>query len=117
MRNLCNGGCPKDRFGVSRDGEAGQNYLCEGLELFFMHTGPMMSLMAQLLQKRRAPSEIMEIVKDRDAERTHNAPCPCGSGNKFRKCHGDRNPETPFSKLDLATAGAAVGTTLQMGDS
>jgi uncharacterized protein len=102
VRHLCNGGCPKDRFGVSRDGEPGQNYLCEGLELFFMHTGPTMSLMAQLIQKRRAPSEVMGIIADRDAEQTHNALCPCGSGNKFRRCHGDQNPVSPFSKLELS---------------
>ena len=42
VRHLCNGGCPKDRFVLSRDGEPGQNYLCSGLELFFMHTGHLM---------------------------------------------------------------------------
>jgi len=109
VRHLCNGGCPKDRFGVSRDGEPGQNYLCEGLELFFMHTGPTMSLMAQLIQKRRAPSEVMGIITDRDAEQPHNALCPCGSGIKFRKCHGDQNPESPFSKLELSPEEVELG--------
>jgi len=74
-----------------------------------MHTGPTMSLMAQLIQKRRAPSEIMGIIADRDAQQTHNALCACGSGNKFRKCHGDPNPQSPFSKLDLPPVEAEVG--------
>ena len=117
VRHLCNGGCPKDRFGVSRDGEPGQNYLCEGLELFFMHTGPTMSMMAQLLQQRRAPSEVMGIIADRDAQQAHNALCPCGSGKKFRKCHGDQNPESPFSKLDPSTAPVEIDTSPVAGSS
>ena len=56
VRHLCNGGCPKDRFSLSRDGEPGHNYLCAGLELFFMHTGPAFSAMAQLLQRDLSPS-------------------------------------------------------------
>ncbi|MGA9584401.1 MAG: anaerobic sulfatase maturase [Terracidiphilus sp.] len=110
VRHLCNGGCPKDRFGVSRDGEPGHNYLCEGLELFFMHTGPTMSMMAQLLQRNRAPSEVMGIIADRDAQQAHNALCSCGSGRKFRKCHGDRAPESPFSKLESLTPPVQIDT-------
>ena len=58
VRPLCNGGCPKDRFVRSRDGEPGHNYLCAGLELFFTHTRPAMQAMARLLQQGRPPSEI-----------------------------------------------------------
>jgi len=90
VRHLCNGGCPKDRFALSRDGQPGQNYLCPGLELFFMHTGPAFSRMAQLIQQNRAPSEIMAWVAAGDEKRGVYQPCPCGSGKKFRFCHGKK---------------------------
>jgi uncharacterized protein len=89
VRALCHGGCPKDRFALSRDGDEGQNYLCPGLELFFTHTRPAMRTMAQLLQQRRAPSEVMAITTADDAKRGPYQPCPCGSGQKFRFCHGN----------------------------
>jgi uncharacterized protein len=90
VRSLCNGGCPKDRFALSRDGEAGQNYLCAGLELFFKHTRPAMQEMARLLRQHRAPAEIMAATAAEDERRGPYQPCPCGSGRKFKFCHGDR---------------------------
>lgn len=95
--NWCNGGCPKDRFALSKDGEPGQNYLCAGLEKFFMHTGPTFNVMAQLLQKNGAPSDVMTTIADLDEKRGSYQSCPCGSGKKFRICHGDNAPNTPFS--------------------
>ncbi len=90
VRNWCNGGCPKDRFALSRDGEPGQNYLCAGLEHFFMHTGPTFAKMAQLIQQGRAPAELMASIATDDAKCGPYRPCPCGSGEKFRFCHGNR---------------------------
>ncbi len=99
VKHWCNGGCPKDRFAVSRDGETGQNYLCPGLELFFTHTNSSFSMMAQLLRKGYAPADVMAWTVERDAERT-NQPCSCGSGKNFRFCHGENNPQTPFSGVE-----------------
>lgn len=97
VRFLCNGGCPKDRFVLSRDGEPGHNYLCPGLELFFLHTRPTMQIMDQLLKQGRAPSDVMAWLAAEDAKRGPYQPCPCGSGRKFRFCHGNRSPESPFT--------------------
>jgi uncharacterized protein len=109
---LCNGGCPKDRFAPSRDGEPGQNYLCRGLELFFKHTRPAMHRMARLLEMSRAPSEIMAFMADEDRKREPYQPCPCGSGRKFRFCHGDSAPASAFSGVSPAQAPPAPGRPL-----
>jgi uncharacterized protein len=92
VRQLCNGGCPKDRFASSRDGESGQNYLCAGLELFFTHTRPAMQTMATLLRQGRPPSDIMALAAADDARNGPYRPCPCGSARKFRFCHGAAVP-------------------------
>ena len=102
VRNWCNGGCPKDRFVLSKDGEPGQNYLCAGLEKFFMHTGPTFNVMAQLYKQGHPPAEVMNSIAALDARRDGYKPCPCGSGKKFRFCHGERDPQTPFSGVKPA---------------
>jgi len=102
VKHLCNGGCPKDRFALSSDGDPGHNYLCAGLYQFFTHTRPAMQTMAQLLQRGRAPSEVMAWIAAEDAKGGPYAPCSCGSGKKFRFCHGNLEPQSPFSALNLA---------------
>lgn len=49
----CHGGCPGHR-------EEGRNALCEGLKMFFEHSGPAMDRMKALLGANRAPAEIMQ---------------------------------------------------------
>ena len=88
VRPLCNGGCPKDRFVDSKDGEPGHNYLCEGFYRFFTHTRPAMQHMGQLYSSGQAPAGVMQWVASADARRGPYAPCPCGSGRKLRFCHG-----------------------------
>ncbi|MHB1010439.1 MAG: anaerobic sulfatase maturase [Propionibacteriaceae bacterium] len=59
VRWACNGGCPKDRFGTTRDGEPSLNYLCEGYYTFFSHAQPGIELMGRLLQQGQPASDIM----------------------------------------------------------
>ena len=57
---FCNGGCPKDRFGFSSDGQPGQYWLCSGLRAFFAHAEPILENVMAMSAKGRKPAEIME---------------------------------------------------------
>jgi uncharacterized protein len=96
VRFACHGECPKNRFTKTPDGEPGLNYLCAGYKAFFHHVGAPLELLAHLVRLQRPASEIMQVLAERQsapkskARVGRNAPCPCGSGRKFKKCH-----ETP----------------------
>ncbi|MGZ4304945.1 MAG: SEC-C metal-binding domain-containing protein [Solirubrobacteraceae bacterium] len=44
--------------------------------------------MWDLLREDRAPSEIVGRYASEDARRGRNDPCTCGSGHKWKHCHG-----------------------------
>jgi len=92
VRFACHGGCPKDRFLRTPDGEPGLNYLCPGFKHFFHHVDPPMRTMGALLRQGRAPSDIMGQYAAADARRGRNDPCTCGSGRKWKRCHGAPPP-------------------------
>jgi uncharacterized protein len=62
VRFACNGGCPKDRFIETPDGETGLNYLCAGYKLYFHHIDQPMRTMADLLRQGRYADEIMPML-------------------------------------------------------
>ena len=88
VRFACHGGCPKDRFISTPDGEPGLNYLCPGYKLFFHHVDEPMRAMSDLLRQGRPPSDLSGRYAAHDADRGRNDPCPCGSGRKWKQCHG-----------------------------
>ena len=96
VRFACNGGCPRNRFIETPDGESGLNYLCAGYKQFFNHINRPMGIMADLLRRGRYADEIMNILSMQELNRLRQAmanaqpndPCPCGSGKKFKNCHG-----------------------------
>jgi uncharacterized protein len=90
---LCHGGCPKDRFAFTPDGEGDLNYLCAGYRRFYGHVLPALERMAELDRAGSSPATIMaELeVAERDERarwRTtgRNDLCPCGSGAKYKHC-------------------------------
>ena len=62
---FCGGGCPKDRFGKSAEGEAGQYILCEGLKRFFSHAVPVLEQIMKESAAGRSPAEIMREIGTR----------------------------------------------------
>ena len=60
-RFACNGGCPKDRFCQTADGEHGLNYLCTAFQHFFAHVAPYMEFMKQELLNERPPANVMKL--------------------------------------------------------
>ena len=57
----CNGGCPKDRFCHTVDGEPGLNYLCQDYQQFFAHVAPYMDFMKNELLHQRPPANVMQL--------------------------------------------------------
>jgi uncharacterized protein len=74
--DMCNGGCPKDRFLSTPEGEPGLNYLCAGFKRFFMHCRPFFQKVIAAARAREAKAK----------EVGRNDLCPCGSGLKYKKC-------------------------------
>jgi uncharacterized protein len=101
VRFACHGGCPKDRFRDDPYGEPGHNYLCAGFKTFFGHVTEPMRAMEAFLKAGRPAAEIMRVYASKDAARGRNDPCSCGSGRKFKRCHGDRPLPSPAS-IDAA---------------
>ncbi|AKB54101.1 anaerobic sulfatase maturase [Methanosarcina sp. A14] len=88
----CQGECPKNRFLTTPAGETGLNYLCEGWKAFFRHIDFPIQILTGLIRRGYPVSEVMRIMALEDAfsRAGRNDPCPCGSGRKFKRCHGLR---------------------------
>ena len=91
----CHGECPKNRFVISPEGEPGLNYLCAGYKRFFRHIDRPLKILAELLRRGLPAEQVMQVLAQENAAPAtpstkvgRNAPCPCGSGLKFKKCHG-----------------------------
>ncbi len=84
---LCNGACPKDRLVETESGKL--NWLCEGYYALFEHTEPHFKAMVQALNRRMPASEFRRFfIVDEGNRPGRNESCPCGSGRKFKACHG-----------------------------
>jgi uncharacterized protein len=92
----CHGECPRNRFAVSPEGEPGLNYLCAGYKRFFRHIDKPLKILSQFVRRGLPAEHVMPVLAQNNAAPAamgakvgRNAPCPCGSGVKFKKCHGN----------------------------
>ena len=87
---MCNGGCPKDRFVRTPDGEEGLNFLCPAFKRFFSHSLPALVRLASLGPDLERAAERLPARQSMQEKRStvagRNEPCPCGSGRKYKKC-------------------------------
>lgn len=106
-RRFCYGGCPKHR---PHRGDAPEpTTLCAGYRMFFAHAMDRLQWLADYLKRGQQPpppgaeahavqslgtpgasSYPPQAGRIPTAYRTpaRNAPCPCGSGLKYKRCHG-----------------------------
>jgi len=94
---VCNGGCPKDRFSLAENGEPGLNYLCDGLREFFTHAEKPLKRVIQDRKRGISPKTIMAELRAELLARWkgvgRNDPCPCGSGRKAKHCCWSLRPQ------------------------
>ena len=96
VRFACNGECPKNRFIKTPDGEDGLNYLCAGYKYFFHGIAPYMRFMANELNNKRSPANVIGWAGEKDKgfpgiKIGRNDLCVCGSGLKYKNCCGKNN--------------------------
>jgi uncharacterized protein len=88
---VCRGGCTKDR--VMGDAPR-SSYLCEAYQALFRHAHERLTQVAAQHSAEQARSAAREKARYRPALGSpirkigRNAPCPCGSNSKYKKCCG-----------------------------
>jgi uncharacterized protein len=85
----CRGGCTKDRVRDPRDRNL--NHFCESYLMFFEYADKHLKTLASDWVQRNATPVIPatgEHSRPIYAGIDRNAPCPCGSGKKYKRCCG-----------------------------
>lgn len=77
-RDLCRGGCPRNRAA------GGSDVMCLAYRRLFEHAGVRIRELASRMRRLAAT----RVALDRGARPGRNDPCPCGSERKYKACCG-----------------------------
>lgn len=80
--NICNGGCLKD-WDFCENKNKDKTYYCKAYREFFTYSYEWFFKLSHQIQKDRGIPFHSTVKKIK-----RNADCPCGSGLKYKKCHG-----------------------------
>ncbi|HUV08860.1 MAG TPA: SPASM domain-containing protein, partial [Spirochaetia bacterium] len=84
---FCAGDCPKQRFyGVEDPHQL--SHLCQGWKMFYQKTLPEFKRLAREIKERRARTAYPSLTPTPIKVQGRNEPCLCGSGKKYKYCHG-----------------------------
>jgi len=84
---LCFGDCPRHRAGAG-EGQDRVSWLCPGYRQFFSHALPGLRAIADELRGESLLHEPEPGQRVSRRKTARNAPCPCGSGLKYKRCCG-----------------------------
>jgi uncharacterized protein len=91
---FCAGDCLKHRLPCGGGDTKSLSWLCDGWKQFYRHALPGFKRIAgQITDERRRHARHQAAMQaasrpDQQPAAGRNAPCPCGSGKKFKRCCG-----------------------------
>lgn len=84
---FCLGDCPRRRTCGSGN-TGGVSRLCSGYRQFYRHALPSLQVIAERIRQRSCSHKSESGVPSSWGKTGRNAPCPCGSGLKYKRCCG-----------------------------
>lgn len=85
---ICNGGCLRSR--INFEGGERKEYFCDSYKQFFGYVNPFMKIIVNDLKTKGnyedTKKKLNFVYQTKWKNAGRNLPCPCGSGEKYKKC-------------------------------